>query len=50
MVVEQEKCLVLCHSKDEKSEWDMISYAKPEEIISLRLLNILLPVKDIYQK
>ena len=50
LVVEPEKCLVLCHSKDEKGEWDMISYTKPDEIISLPHLNISLPLQEIYKQ
>jgi len=50
LIVEPEKCLVLCHAKDEKGEWDMTSYTKNDEIISLSSLNISLPVQDIYKQ
>jgi Uma2 family endonuclease len=50
LVVEPDKCLVLCHSKDKKGEWDMISYTKPDETIALPSLNISLPVQDIYKQ
>ena len=50
LIVEPEKCLVLCHSKDEKGEWDMISYTKIDEIIPFPNLNISLPLADIYKK
>lgn len=48
ILVEPQKCLALCHNKDEHGEWDMISYTKPDEIINLPLLNISLPLHDIY--
>ncbi len=50
LIVEPEKCLVLCHSKDDKGEWDMISYTKIDEIIPLPNLNVSLPLADIYKK
>lgn len=50
LLVEPEKCLVLCHSKDAKGEWDMISYTKMEEIITLSNLNITLSLTEIYRK
>ncbi len=48
LIVEPQKCLVLCHTKDEQGEWDMASYTKTDEIIQLTLLNIALPVEEIY--
>lgn len=48
LLVEPQKCLALCHSKNEQGEWDMTSYTKPDEIIQLPLLNISLPLHDIY--
>lgn len=50
LLVEPEKYLVLCNCKDEKGEWDMISYTKIDEIISLPYLNISLSLADIYKK
>ena len=50
LVAEPEKCLVLCHNKDENKEWDMISYTKIDEIIPLPTLNINLPLAEIYKK
>lgn len=50
LVVEPEKYLVLCNFKDEKGEWDMVSYTKPDETIQLPKLNISFPVSDIYKK
>ena len=50
LIVKPEKCLVLCRAKDEKGEWDMTSYTKNDEIISLSSLNISLPVQDIYKQ
>ncbi len=49
LIVESEKCLVLCHNKDEQEEWDMISYTKTDEIIQLTLLDITLPLEEIYK-
>ena len=48
LLVEPQKCLVLCNIKDEKGDWDMVSYTKPGEIIQLPALNIFLPLNDIY--
>jgi Uma2 family endonuclease len=50
LLVEPEKYLVLCNFKDEKGEWDMVSYTKPDETIQLPKLNISFPVSDIYKK
>ncbi|MEO7120341.1 MAG: Uma2 family endonuclease [Ginsengibacter sp.] len=50
LLVEPEKCLVLCYSKDGNSEWHMISYTKMEEIIPFSILNISLSLNDIYRK
>ena len=49
IIVEPEKCLVLCHGKDEHGQWDMISYTKKDEIIQLSSLNIALPLEEIYK-
>jgi Uma2 family endonuclease len=48
LVVEPEKCLVLCHTKNEVGEWDMTSFTKYEETIQLSTLNTAIAVKDIY--
>jgi Uma2 family endonuclease len=48
LVVEPQKCLVLCHIKDEIGEWDMISFTKLDETIQLPLININLPLREIY--
>ncbi len=48
LIVEPQKCPVLCHTKDEQGEWDMASYTKTDEIIQLTLLNIALPLEEIY--
>jgi Uma2 family endonuclease len=50
LLVEPEKCLALCYSKDGNSEWQMISYTKMEEIIPFSKLNISLSMNDIYRK
>ena len=50
LTVEPEKCLVMCHSKEQAGDWNMISYTKIEEIVPLPLLNISLPLADIYKK
>ncbi len=50
VTVEPEKCLVFCHHKDEKGEWNGISYTKIDEIIPLRDLNISISLADIYKK
>ncbi|MEO6454577.1 MAG: Uma2 family endonuclease [Ginsengibacter sp.] len=49
LIVEPEKCLVLCHSKDTQGDWDMTSFTKYEETISLPLLNISIALGDIYK-
>ncbi|MEP6951287.1 MAG: Uma2 family endonuclease [Ginsengibacter sp.] len=48
LLVEPEKYLVLCNIKNEKGEWDTISYTKPGEIIQLPALFISIPLNDIY--
>lgn len=48
LVVEPQKFLVLCNSKDEKGNWDTTSYTKENEIIQLSLLNVTLPLEKIY--
>lgn len=35
LLAEPQKYLVLCNSKDDKGDWDMVSYTKPGEIIQL---------------
>ena|SRR6185312_4033357 len=50
LLVEPEKCLVLCNFKNEEEEWNMISYTKPDETIPLPNLNISLAMVDIYKK
>jgi len=50
LLVEPEKCLVLCNFKNEEGEWNMISYTKPDETIPLPNLNISLAMVDIYKK
>jgi Uma2 family endonuclease len=49
IIIEPEKCLILCHTKDEQGEWDMTSYTKYDEIIQLPALGISLPVEAIYK-
>ncbi len=48
LIVEPQKCLILCNSKDDEGEWSTASYIKPDEIIQLPRLNIALPLKKIY--
>ncbi|MDQ6843622.1 MAG: Uma2 family endonuclease [Bacteroidota bacterium] len=48
LVVEAQKCLILCNSK-ENGEWNMFSYTQLNEIINLTLFNIELPVEKIYK-
>ncbi len=48
IVVEPQKCLVLCNSKNEKGDWETASYTKLEEIVELPLLSIMLPLEKIY--
>ncbi len=31
LIIEPQKYLVLCHTKDENEEWDMVSYTKIDE-------------------
>jgi Uma2 family endonuclease len=50
LLVEPEKCLVLCNFKDGQGEWGMISFTKPDETIPLPNLNISLAIADIYKK
>jgi Uma2 family endonuclease len=50
LIVEPEKYLVLCNFKDEKGEWDMVSYTQPDEVIQFPRLNISLALADIYKK
>ncbi len=49
LIIEPQKYLVLCHSKDENGEWDMVSYTSPDEIIYLPVLDIALPIQEIYK-
>lgn len=39
-VVEPQRCLGLCHIKNEEDEWDMISFTKIDETIQIPLINI----------
>jgi Uma2 family endonuclease len=48
LIIEPQKCLVLCHSKDEQGQWDMTSFTKIDETIQLPLLNVHLPLLEIY--
>ncbi len=48
LIIEPQKYLVLCHSKDENGEWDMISYTQIDETIQLPRINISLPLREIY--
>ena len=50
LLVEPEKFLVLLNFKNEKKEWEMISFTQKEEVISLPKLNISLKIADIYEK
>lgn len=50
LLVEPEKCLVHCHSKDNQGEWEMVSYTNIDEIIPLPKLQINLRLSDIYKK
>ena len=50
LLVEPEKFLVLLNFKNEKKEWEMISFTQKEEVISLPKLNISLKMADIYKK
>ncbi|HET7118117.1 MAG TPA: Uma2 family endonuclease [Hanamia sp.] len=50
ILVEPEKFLVLLNFKNEKGNWEMISFTQKEEIISLPKLNISLKMADIYKK
>jgi Uma2 family endonuclease len=49
LTVEPEKCLILCHAKDQQGEWEMTSYTKFEETIELTALQISLSVQAIYK-
>ena len=50
LLVEPEKFLVLLNFKNEKGEWEMVSFTQKDEIISLPKLNITLSLADIYKK
>ncbi|MEO8116818.1 MAG: Uma2 family endonuclease [Bacteroidota bacterium] len=50
LLVEPEKYLVLLNFKNEKGDWEMISFTQKEEIIALPKLNITLSLEDIYKK
>ena len=50
LVAEPEKFLVLLNFKNEKGEWEMITFTQKDEIISLPKLNITLSLADIYKK
>ena len=50
LLVEPEKFLVLLNLKNEKGEWEMVSFTQNAEIISLPKLNISLSLADIYKK
>ena len=49
LIVEPEKYLVLCHSKDKDGEWDMVSYTREDEKIQLAAFNATLPLVEIYK-
>ena len=48
LLVEPEKLLVLCNSKDKNGDWDTASYTKGDETIKLPILNIELPLEKLY--
>ena len=50
LLAEPEKYLILLNFKNEKGDWEMISFTQKEEIISLPKLNITLSLDDIYKK
>jgi len=50
LLAEPEKFLILLNFKNEKNDWEMISFTQKDEIISLPKLNISLSVADIYKK
>jgi len=49
LLVEPEKILVLLNFKNEKREWEMVSFTQKDEIISLLKLNISLSLAGIYK-
>lgn len=48
LLVEPQKLLVLCNSKDKNGDWDTASYTKADEIIQLPILHIELSLEKIY--
>lgn len=50
LLVEPEKFLVLLNFRNEKGEWEMVSFTQKEEIISLPKLNVSMSLEDIYKK
>jgi Uma2 family endonuclease len=50
LLAEPEKCLVMCYFKLQNGEWDMVSYTKRDETISLPNLNMIVPLIDIYHQ
>lgn len=50
LVAEPEKVLVLLNFKNEKGDWEMVSFTQKDETITLPRLNISIKVADIYKK
>jgi len=48
LLVEPEKPLVICYFRNESNEWDMASYTRIEETISLPKLAVTIPLQKIY--
>ncbi len=48
LLVEPEKMLVICYFRNDANEWDMASYTKIEETISLPKLAVTIPLQKIY--
>lgn len=50
LLVEPEKYLVLLNLKNEKGDWEMMSFTQKEDVINLSKLNVTLNMTDIYKK
>jgi Uma2 family endonuclease len=49
LTVEPEKTLVECYSKQADGSWEVETFTQKSEVVALNLLNIQLPLCDIYE-
>lgn len=48
LIVEPETVYVAVYSKNEEGKWEAMTYTRNTDVISLPLLNLALPLKEVY--